>query len=167
MSATDIAYGATSLCAMPATHVAYGPSSLCTCSAMYGTDILCACSAMCGTDIAFCATSLCTCYAMCGTDKAYGATRPLVLPPEPLVQHVRHPVSSYALATRCPVLTYRMLLSAIPSAYGVAPRCPVLTQRMVLQLLQGHDRPGELSSYALRSTTIAYLPTPALRGVRH
>eukprot|EP00961_Rhodomonas_salina_P302338 3940808-Rhodomonas_salina.2 len=77
---------------------------------MSGIDIaprgicLCACSVMSGTDIA-CDFAVClrACYAMSGTHLAYAATR----------QRAKdrcQPLSAYARAMRCPVLTERKLL---------------------------------------------------------
>eukprot|EP00961_Rhodomonas_salina_P277959 3755883-Rhodomonas_salina.5 len=45
-------------------------------------------------------------YAVSGTEQAHAA-----------------PLSAYAVATRCPVLTWRMLLPKL-SAYALATRCP-------------------------------------------
>eukprot|EP00961_Rhodomonas_salina_P078267 1051884-Rhodomonas_salina.2 len=44
---------------------------------------------------------------------------------------VFHPLSTYACATRCPVLTWHMLPC---TAYALATRCPVLTWRMMLSV---------------------------------
>eukprot|EP00961_Rhodomonas_salina_P018004 242128-Rhodomonas_salina.3 len=78
---------------------------------------------MSGIGIAYAAT------AMSGTELCYAATSVSgeeEVPDGPLA------VAAYALATRCPVLTYRMLSPAYALAMRCAMRCPVLRSRMVL-----------------------------------
>eukprot|EP00961_Rhodomonas_salina_P096104 1292380-Rhodomonas_salina.1 len=69
-----------------------------------------ACYAMSDTDLAYAAIF----YVMSSTALAYSATRCLIqrdMDPEPLFRY-KTPLSAYGCARRCPVLTYRMLLSA-------------------------------------------------------
>eukprot|EP00961_Rhodomonas_salina_P117368 1579898-Rhodomonas_salina.1 len=66
------------------------------------------CPRMSGTDLAYRTICLRGCYAMSGTDVAYGARTgfetPFSDPPQRPPSHPppQGPVSSYALATRCP-----------------------------------------------------------------
>eukprot|EP00961_Rhodomonas_salina_P150173 2022265-Rhodomonas_salina.2 len=76
-------------------------------------------------------TSLRASYAMSGTDLPYGTL-----------------LSSYARATRCPVITYSMVLPADWAQAGYLPtrslmQCPVLTLAMLLPGLVGTTMPGE------------------------
>eukprot|EP00961_Rhodomonas_salina_P303233 3941150-Rhodomonas_salina.3 len=79
-----------------------------------------------GTDVA---CGLRACYAMSDTDMAFGPIRCGPCRQRPLHRELRSaPLSAYAPATPCPVLSYRTALSP----YGRATRSPVLTTRMAL-----------------------------------
>eukprot|EP00961_Rhodomonas_salina_P284563 3846133-Rhodomonas_salina.3 len=70
----------------------------------------------CTTDAVF-SLLLAMCYALDGTDLAY-ATLPAYEPDTRwLIHSVEIPLSAYALATQCPVRTYRMVLCALDVPY--------------------------------------------------
>eukprot|EP00961_Rhodomonas_salina_P237200 3206007-Rhodomonas_salina.2 len=77
--------------------------------------------AMYGTNIAY----LRPCYVMSGTDIAYCATRAQRVHFVLYYHPGRTPLSSYAFATPCPVLTVALL-------YPVATPCAVLMSRLLL-----------------------------------
>eukprot|EP00961_Rhodomonas_salina_P006611 89721-Rhodomonas_salina.2 len=57
------------------------------------------------------------CYGMSGTDTAYGATSGLISSSPDSVKARYCLLSAYARAMRCPVLTYRMILSVLGVRY--------------------------------------------------
>eukprot|EP00961_Rhodomonas_salina_P171821 2316755-Rhodomonas_salina.4 len=139
--------------AMSGTNLGYAPTSIPqrfdfpSIRILTGTCLR-ACYAMPGTDLLYAATSralpvfhipyrsgicLRACYAVPGTDLVCNATpehriAPLTFMDCGLSVLRRWPrlVCAYAHATRCPVLTYRTVVSACTRA----TRCPVLTVRM-------------------------------------
>eukprot|EP00961_Rhodomonas_salina_P234589 3170587-Rhodomonas_salina.2 len=83
------------------------------------------------------------CYEMSGTDIAYGATRRRTCKPLRPPSRRSTPLSAYALATRCPVLTWApkhlracYAMSGTDIGYYAPTRermkCPILTQSRVL-----------------------------------
>eukprot|EP00961_Rhodomonas_salina_P277822 3754044-Rhodomonas_salina.2 len=78
---------------MCGTELAYGVLSAC---AVCGTEL-----AIFLRDVRYCASVWC--YGMCGTELAYGATR--LRDPEKATALWSAPLSAYACATPCPVLT--------------------------------------------------------------
>eukprot|EP00961_Rhodomonas_salina_P117514 1581731-Rhodomonas_salina.1 len=144
-------------------------------------DMLCAVAAayaMSGTEISYGACCLCVCYAMSGTDIANGAPRRYYA--RPALSGTCYAMSStgtahatlaaYALAMRCLVLPWRVLLSA----YTLAVRYAGRVCRYLPAWMRVCCSPTRSSAYlptrVLRSVQYwptAYLPTRVLRGVSY
>eukprot|EP00961_Rhodomonas_salina_P181437 2448873-Rhodomonas_salina.2 len=103
-----------------------------------------------GTDLVYAAMNPRACYAMSGTDLGYAATSrhnnfKTSVNAVIALGRILGTLSAYAIPTRCPVLTWRMVLSS----YEPAMRCPVLTSRMVLPGGEDWTLMLHVSSYAL------------------